>query len=160
MIRPRRLSMRRYLVVANQTLGGEPLADAVRELVQKGSSAFHVVVPATQPADHAVWTEGEAHAIAQERLDRALARFRDLGAEVEGEVGDERPMDAIRDALRGREFAGIILSTLPPGVSRWLGQDLPHRVERTFRLPVTHVVGGPEAVPSVDPEAGSEPSTG
>jgi hypothetical protein len=30
---------------------------------------------------------------------------------------------------------------LPPGASRWLKQDLPHRVERSFSVPVTHVVG-------------------
>jgi hypothetical protein len=36
--------------------------------------------------------------------------------------------------------SSVILSTLPPGPSRWLGMDLPHRVERRFGVPVTHVV--------------------
>jgi hypothetical protein len=53
---------------------------------------------------------------------------------------------AIRDALRGHVFDGIILSTLPPGVSRWLKLDLPHRVERDFGVPVTHVVADAERV--------------
>jgi hypothetical protein len=136
--------MRRFLVVANQTLGGEHLVDEVRECLAGGTCQFHIVVPATQPKDHAVTSEGEARAIAQVRLDRALARFRELGAEADGEVGDERPIDAIRDALMDREFDGIVLSTLPPGISRWLGQDLPHRVEREFGLPVRHVIGHPE----------------
>jgi cell pole-organizing protein PopZ len=91
-----------------------------------------------------VWTEGESRAIATQRLERALARFRDLGAEAEGEVGDERPLQAIADAVRDRDFDEVILSTLPPGLSRWLRQDLPHRVERTFDLTVTHVVGEAE----------------
>ena len=34
----------------------------------------------------------------------------------------------------------IILSTLPPGISRWLKKDLPHRVEQRFALPVTTVI--------------------
>jgi hypothetical protein len=59
-------------------------------------------------------------------------------------VGDPSPVEAIRDALRDREFDGIILSTLPPGISRWLRQDLPSRVEKEFDLPVTHVIGEAE----------------
>jgi hypothetical protein len=137
--------VRRYLVVANQTLGGRQLLDRVRECLDEGSCSFQIVVPATAPADHAVWTEGEAVALAQERLDAALTAFRDLGAVADGEVGDPSPMEAIRDALRDQEFDGIILSTLPPGISRWLGQDLPSRAEKEFDLPVTHVIGEAEA---------------
>jgi hypothetical protein len=134
----------RYLVVANQTLAGKHLLDRVRECLSEGTCTFHVVVPATSPSDHAVWTEGEAMALAQERLDAALAAFRELGADADGEVGDPSPVEAIRDALRDREFDGIILSTLPPGISRWLRQDLPSRVEKEFDLPVTHVIGEAE----------------
>jgi hypothetical protein len=132
---------RRYLVVANQTLGGARLAEAVKERLAAGDSRFHIVVPATSPADHAVWTEGEALALATERLERALARFRELGADADGEVGDPSPLEAINDALREEEFDEIILSTLPPGISRWLGQDLIHRVQRSVDVPVTHVIG-------------------
>jgi nucleotide-binding universal stress UspA family protein len=139
--------LRRYLVVANQTLGGEHLVEKVKELLSEGPSQFHVLVPATAPSDQAVFTEGQAEAIAQRRLDDALTRFRELGVEADGEVGDASPLEAITDALREEQFDGIILSTLPPGISRWMKQDLPHRVERSFELPVTHIVGEPEAVP-------------
>jgi hypothetical protein len=132
--------MRRYLVVANQTLGGEHLVEKVREALAAGQCRFHVVVPATPPADHLTWTEGEARAIAERRLDRALDRFRALGAVADGEVGDPSPMQAIGDVLRQESFDEIILSTLPPGASRWLKLDLPHRAERSFNLPVTHVI--------------------
>lgn len=141
--------MARYLVVANQTLAAEHLTAAVRDCLAHGPCSFHIVVPATHPREHATWTEGAARAVAERRLDAALARFGELGAEADGEVGDESPMLAIRDALldAGGEaaFDGIILSTLPPGPSRWLKQDLPHRVERTFGLPVQHVTGDLEA---------------
>lgn len=133
--------MRRYLVVANQTLGGAHLTEKVRGTLGAGPCSFHVLVPATPPGHFATWTEGEAVAVAQERLDAALIRFKELGAEAGGEVGDPNPLQAISDALLEQTFDEIILSTLPLGASRWLKQDLPHRVERTFSIPVTHVVG-------------------
>jgi hypothetical protein len=136
--------MRRYLVVANQTLGGAHLTDKVKETVAAGPCTFHILVPATPPGHLATWTEGEGVAMAQRRLDAALTRFKELGAEADGEVGDPNPMEAIADATRERTFDEIILSTLPPGASRWLKQDLLHRVERSFTIPVTHVVGEAE----------------
>ena len=139
--------MRHYLVVANQTLVGEPLAAKVRELMATGPCQFYLVVPATHPHHHAMWTEGEATAIARRRLDEGIVRLRALGADVDGHVGDDRPLDAVRDAiLTGPPFDAIILSTLPPGASRWLRQDVPHRLARTFDLPIVHVVGEAAAV--------------
>src|SRR2546427_6278739 len=92
--------MGRYLVVANQTLGGEPLMDTVRRYLEAGPCLFHIVVPATPAGDYLTWTEGEAVALAQARLDQALERFRGLGAEASGAVGDKNPILAIEDALR------------------------------------------------------------
>jgi hypothetical protein len=136
--------LRRYLVVANRTLAGGELVSTLRDLVSSSPCAFHVLVPATPPADH-MWTEGEAHAIARRRLEIALERFADLG-EVTGEMGDEHPVDAVRDVLdRGERFAGIVLSTLKPGLSRWLRLDLISRIE-SFGLPVIHVVGSEERI--------------
>jgi hypothetical protein len=135
--------MRRYLIVANKTLLGEPLLAKVRECLAAGPCQFHLVVPASHVPGPAGWTEGRERTIAGERLQVALEHFRAVDAEVEGEVGDGRPIDAIRDAiLHAAPFDEIILSTLPPGVSRWLHQDLPHRVERTFELPTTTIIAG------------------
>ena len=135
--------MRSYLVVANQTLGGEHLIAKVRECMAAGPCRFHIVVPATPPSDHA-WSEGEARALAQARLDAALASFRELGVDAHGDVGDQDPMLAIGDTLRTERFDEIILSTLPSGISRWLKLDLPRRVADRFRLPMTHLIGAPE----------------
>jgi hypothetical protein len=136
--------VRRYLVVANQTLGGDHLLSLLRELSQQPSS-FHVLVPATPPRDH-LWTEAEARKIARRRLDDALERFRSVGVEATGEVGDERPLQAIDDVLQREDVDEIVLSTFPPGMSRWLRLDLPHRVTATYGLPVRHVIAPRERV--------------
>jgi hypothetical protein len=135
--------VRRYLVVANQTLGTHELYKVVDDCLTLGPCTFYVVVPATPPAEHLTWTEGEARAIASNHLERALTLFGELGAEAEGEVGDANPLLAIWDALQVRQFDHIILSTLPAGVSRWLKMDLPNRVRASFNLPVTHIVAEP-----------------
>lgn len=139
--------MGKYLIVANQTLATDQLTDKVRQLCAEGPCTFHVVVPATHAKDHAFYTEGHDHALAEKRLEAALERFRGIGAEADGEVGDSSAFLAVRDCLLADgTYDGVIVSTLPLGVSRWLKQDLPHRLERTFGLPVTLLTGQYEAV--------------
>ena len=112
-----------YLVVGNQTLDSPDLAEAIRVRVAKEPSTFHLVVPATPISRGLTWDEDEAHAAAQERLTKTMNRLHAIGLEVTGEVGVSDPIQATRDALRGRDIDEVILSTLPPGISRWLGQD-------------------------------------
>lgn len=158
--------MRRYLVIANQTLGGEALAQAIRERAESGSAHFHVVVPDTNPEDYepswvklvvtgvreetrdAVGTDDDAdvatagRALAQRarhRLREMIDRILEAGGEADGEIGDPDPYVAVRAVLRGQAFDEVIISTMPAGVSRWLRLDLPHRVGRIFDGPVTVV---------------------
>jgi hypothetical protein len=173
--------VRRYLVVANQTLGGEQLLGAIRDHMAAGPCHFHLLVPATAAGDlspdylaevvEAAPAAGEAaldrqlarqlledeledpghddagedlgRRLARERLRHELTRLRELGAEVSGEVGVADPIEAIEVVQHRWEFDGIILSTLPGKKSRWLAMDLPARIRRTFKLPVTHVTGPP-----------------
>ena len=138
--------MARYLVIANQTLGADALADQVRRCQESGPASFHVVVPATHPKDQAWIIEGHSHTIAQHRLEKALARFDEMGVEADGEVGDARPLQCVRDALIAGSYDAVILSTLPAGMSRWLKQDLPRRIERNCRMKVIHVTGPAERI--------------
>jgi hypothetical protein len=48
----------------------------------------------------------------------------------------------------------IIISTLPTHRSHWLRLDLPHRAQRAFQVPVTHVAGLP---PPDDEEPAGDP---
>lgn len=137
--------MRRYLVVANQTLGGDPLLALLRGFAEEPSTTFHVLVPASPPVDY-LWTEAEAISIARTRLETALERFRSVGIEATGEVGDGRPLQAIDDVLARDTFDGIVLSTLAPRLSKWLRLDLVHRVRTSFGLPVHHVISQRETV--------------
>jgi len=115
----------------------------VQDVLAASPAEIQIVVPATPTLEHLTWTEGAAHEVAERNLEAAIALFSELGAEVSGEVGDARPKEAIRAALHGEPFDEIIVSTLPLGLSRWVRQDLPHRVRREFGLPVSHVVGEP-----------------
>src|SRR5437764_4050916 len=117
--------MRELLVVANQTLGDQSLLERVRACIKDGPCRIHIVVPATPLAEHLTWVEGEARALAKRRLESALVQFRCLGADVTGVVGDGNPILAIEDALREGRFDEIVVSTLPPGISRRLRLDLP-----------------------------------
>jgi hypothetical protein len=132
--------MRHYVVVGSQTLLSDRLLRELRARLADGPAEFHVVVPAANPHVHAFWTEGEARAVAQERLDTALERFREEGIAATGSVGDANPADAVADLLLHEHFDVVIVSTLPPGLSRWIHQDLPRRIERRVALPVRHVI--------------------
>ena len=131
--------MRSYLVVGNQTLDSPELADAVAERIAAGPATFHVVVPATPVQKGLTWDEDEARAAAEDRLAASIARLRETGATVSGEIGHRDPIEATEDALRGRAVDEILLSTLPTGMSRWLGQDVPTRLKGSVLVPVTVV---------------------
>ncbi|MFL6205895.1 MAG: hypothetical protein ACJ739_11140 [Acidimicrobiales bacterium] len=135
--------MRRYLVVAHKTLGGGHLIDHLRSLREEGPCRFLLLVPVQHPSDH-VWTEGEVNAAARRTLQEGLDRLHEERIVADGEIGDANPVQAVNTVIR-REgadaFAGIVLSTLPPGPSRWLHWDVPSRVRREHpELPVVHLV--------------------
>lgn len=150
--------MGRYLIVANQTLGGAELEQKVRDRIEAGQGRFYVVVPMIEPEGEApgwaphdpafgipvqVNAGGEA---AQQARDRSQHRLRamvdriiDLGGNAEGEVGDTDPVKAVQNVLDREQFDEIVISTLPAGISRWVKMDLPSRVDRMAECPVTTV---------------------
>ena len=81
--------MSKYLVVANQTLGGDHLMDEVRRRAAAGPSFFFVVVPNSRPAAASLSAEeGEHRAtlLAESRLRQALAQLRAEGLDARGEL--------------------------------------------------------------------------
>jgi phosphopantetheine adenylyltransferase len=133
--------MPRILVVANETIAGASLIEAVRKRVEQGDASFIVCVPRTRPHHGSIIYDDFVHQVAQVRIDLARAWMRDqMGVEVVGEVGDPDPYTAAMDAIREYEPDEIIVSTKPATVSGWLRRDLVERITDASGLPVEHVV--------------------
>jgi GABA permease len=137
---------RRALVVANETVGGEELMDALGEIALSGAARFHVVAPALN-SRLKTWTSDEdpARAAAQKRLDSTLSRLRDVGIEAGGQIGDVDPLVAVEDAVRSFRPTEIVVSTHPRGRSNWLERGVVAALRDRYDIPVTHVVVDLEA---------------
>lgn len=151
---------RRYLVVANQTLLSGELIDHLHGLAASAPCAFTLLVPATSATDYplgALTFAGPAAgagdsreaadagaAQARWRLRQAIDTLRAAEIAADGVIGSPDPFTAVQQLLRRERFDGVIVSTLPSRLSRWLGMDLPRRLERQLNVPVTTVVAGEE----------------
>lgn len=141
--------MSQYLIVAHQTADSPELLQRLTEIATfDQQAAFTLLVPATPVTHLLVWEEGETQMIAQNKAQEARALFESRGLNIlRALVGDGSPLLAIGDELRRHPnwYDAIVLSTLPPGVSRWLRLDAHNQVERNFNLPVIHVVARRQA---------------
>jgi bacterioferritin len=137
--------MPRYLVLANQTASSPELISAVQQMVkQEADAEFVLLVPATPVEDLLDWQDGDNETIAKRTAQTAKEQLERVGAKVvRTEVGDPSPVKAIEDELQRHEekYDRIVISTLPLQRSRWVALDQPRRIERRFKLPVTHIVG-------------------
>ncbi len=135
---------RTILVVANETLGGRGLLEAVRERAAE-DVRFILCVPQNRPRAGLVIYADSVFDAAQTRLDLALEVVRDEGIRAIGEVGDPDPYTATIDAVREYRPEEIIVSTYPETRSGWMRRDLVERVRDATGLPVTHVVNDLDA---------------
>jgi cbb3-type cytochrome oxidase subunit 3 len=149
--RPRADDEKRILVVANETVAGAALRDAIRRAVEGGRANVLVVSPAlNSKLRHWTSDEDQARAAAEARLGRSIGELEKLGISASGEVGDADPLQAIEDALRTFGADLIVISTHPPGRSNWLEHGVVDSARERFAVPITHVV--------VDLEAESVPA--
>ncbi len=133
--------MTRLLAVAHQTAETEEFLEAVRSAAQDDHADVVVLVPATPVKHLTSWTQGESRAIARDRAEAARRLLEESGVKVvEARIGDPDPFDAIIDALNLEDFDRVVISTFPPGISRWLGADLINRLGRSTSVPLTHVI--------------------
>jgi len=136
--------MKTVLVVANETLGGRALIDAVRARVDQGDARFVLCVPQNRPREGLVIYDDAVFDAAQARVDLALGFVHAEGIEAIGEVGDPDPYSATMDAVREHNPAEIIISTYPETRSGWVRRDLIERVRQASGLPVEHVIADPD----------------
>ena len=134
---------KRVLVVANRTVAGRKLLEAVRDRAQDDAQ-FHLVVPLSRPRHGNVIYDHAERDAAQLRIDLAKAYLGTEGIELTGEVGDEDPFTAVTDAIATFPADEIIVSTLPQTRSGWLRRDLVERIQDETGRPVHHIVTDPE----------------
>jgi hypothetical protein len=121
------------LVVANETVLGEPLLDRIRARAEEGPASFLIVCPQSDPS------RGD-HPEAERRLRAALSILRSEGLEVHGQIAHPDPFVAAVEAIEDDRTDELIVSTFPGERSGWLRRDLVGRLRAQTGLPVQHVV--------------------
>jgi hypothetical protein len=129
------------LVIANETVVGEPLLEKIRERARQGSASFLILCPQSDAT-------AAAHPEAERRLRRALTILRGEGIDVHGQVAHPDPFTAAVHAVQDERVDEIIVSTFPgEKLSNWLRGDLINRLRKQTGLPVEHVEVEPEREP-------------
>jgi hypothetical protein len=128
------------LVVANETVVGEPLLDRIRERARRSPASFLIICPQSDPTV-------SKHPDAERRLRRALTILRGEGLDVHGQVAHPDPYTAAMHAVRDERVDEILVSTFPEHAgSSWLRRDLVGRLRKDAGVPVEHVEVEPEKV--------------
>jgi hypothetical protein len=135
-------TVKRVLLLANETVGASGVMSRLKELVGEESAEVFVVAPAltSSALKHLTGDVDEAIEAARLRLEASLHALRDLGFEASGEIGDSDPNLALEDALRRFPADEVVISTHPPGRSKWLERDVVAKARTDVSMPVTHVV--------------------
>ena len=121
------------LVLANETVLGDPLLDRIRQRAAEGPSSFLIVCPQSDPS------RGE-HPEAERRLRAALSLLRSEGIDVHGQIAHPDPYVAAMELVEDERTDEIIVSTFPGERSGWLRRDLVGRLRASSGVPVQHVV--------------------
>ena len=127
------------LVVANETVLGDPLLERIRQRAKEGPASFLIVSPQSDPSS-------AQHPDAERRLRAALAKLRSEGIDAHGQVAQPDPYQAAMNAVADERVDEIIVSTFPGERSGWLRRDLVGRLRSDTGLTVDHVVAEPEDV--------------
>ena len=121
------------LVIANETVLGEPLLDRIRQRAAEGPVGFLIVCPQSDP------TSSE-HPEAERRLRAALTTLRDEGIEAHGQIAHPDPYTAAMQIVEDERVDEIIVSTFAGERSGWLRRDVVDRLRKDAGVPVEHVV--------------------
>jgi hypothetical protein len=132
---------RKVLVVANETLTGDELLDAVRKRIEGTDALVYVIAPVNEPSEGYVVYDNTRRASAGRRLERTLAKFREAGIAAAGDVIDNDPLTAVKDSIAIEEPDEIIVSTHPESKSGWRRRNLVEEIRKAAKgRQVEHVV--------------------
>ena len=136
--------MRHLLVVANETVTGGGLIDAVkRKAGEQNVELVTVLAPVSTPDAGYVVYEDTRRAAAGRRLDRTLSQLREAGIPAHGLVLETDPESAVKDAfgMLDPPPTDVIVSTHPVQKSGWLRKNVVDRIKQAAGdVPVEHVV--------------------
>jgi hypothetical protein len=133
--------LRRLLIVANETVAGSELLEAVERRSRSGELDVTVLCPISEPRGSYVIDPDAVRAAASARLDDTLRQLRDGGVEARGFVVDSGPFDAVRDQVAHEAPDEVIVSTHPTQRSRWVRRDVVAKIRLLLPgVPVEHVV--------------------
>jgi hypothetical protein len=132
----------RVLIVARRTADSPQLIATIARRASQGPCNFTLLVPSFPRGLHRVGDLSDPGERAAERRIAAAVPLlsRAAGSEVVAVIGAHEPLTAVRDALHLMGFDEVIVSMLPPRISRWLHVGLPARI-RALGVPVTEVIG-------------------
>ena len=131
--------MSTILVVANETLGGASLLEAI-EAKAGPDDRIVICVPRNRPREGLVIYDDAVYDAAQVRIDLERQFLRERGLTAVGDVGDPDPYTAAMDAVAEWRPDEIIVSTYPATSSGWMRRDIIERISEATGLPVTHVI--------------------
>ncbi|HLQ05055.1 MAG TPA: hypothetical protein VK197_05300 [Verrucomicrobiae bacterium] len=133
--------MKRLLVVANETVAGKELIEAVRRHAEEGPLTVTVLCPVNQPRVGYVVYQDTRRAAAGRRLEKTLQKLRTAGIPAHGFVVDAGPVDAVRDQLAQEPPDEIVVSTHPEQRSGWLRGNVIEQLRGAAGdIPLEHVV--------------------
>jgi len=133
--------VRQVLVLANETVAGRSLLDAVRARAAQEAIRVTVLAPQNAPRGGLVVYQDERRSVAERRLHKTLDLLHEAGIAARGAVVDPDPLQALRDGIAEFEPDEIIVSTHPEQRSGWLRGNLIDRARKVAGdLPLEHVV--------------------
>jgi hypothetical protein len=143
------------LVVANETVAGKSLIEALDRRAAEQPIRVTVVCPVNAPVGGYVVYEDTRRASASRRLEKTLELLRSHGIAAQGFVVGTDPVAAVRDSFAQLVPPPdeIVVSTHPEERSGWMRRHVVERVQSAAgAIPVEHVVvdlageGGPANV--------------
>jgi hypothetical protein len=130
----------RVLVIANQGLEDEALCDEVCRRTARTATEAMIVAPVVAHSPLAELSDDVDREleVAEQRVERALARLRGAGVKADGRADIAHPMDSLMDGLR--EYPPNEVVMLPDREMNWdPATRMAERVRDEVGLPVTAI---------------------